>query len=361
MKLTDRKVAATPIIMVAVMVVFYMAFQLTYIGCHSQHYLGDGQFFKCTSVDVGLVFNQPREDALFLQTKKPEGVRTMFAERYSGRQMWVFITFVSVIVCVGVFVVSAFLIHKSASFRGETPFFRTTVFIGVAILLGVVLWRWPDFYMNKLQGVLDHTVSVGYGGVPAVIVVMEFAIAFTFAATFTLIFAACAILLPRAARTPVGNGETDAAAEGETEKVRFQLKPISAQMADLHLMLYAGTILLVVGVLRLSSAYRWSLAFVSLESAQAKVVETFISSLVSDVGGFFTLVLAVVYVPAAYILHKRAQLIVEQSALPQKEGEEILKDRGFTFSIKEALPSSFLILSPTLAGPIGDLFRTWPS
>lgn len=362
MRIESEGFAATPLIMVATLVVFYIAFQTLYIGCSFPDY---GKFFVCTPVEISVVFppviEELKDGKLLIQGKPQEEMktRTLFAGRYSGRQTWVFITFASFIACIGCFVVATFLIYKSSSFFGENPLLRASLLIGTSIVFGWVLWRYP-FYMTKLVAVLENTISAGSGGAKSVVEVMKFTIAFTFASTFALIFATCAILLPR--REDASSVNTGSAETARTvAELESGLKPFSLQMSDLHLMLYAGTILLVVGVLRLSAVYRWALAFVALDETQAKALESFVASLVADVGGFFTLILAVVYIPAAYIIHKRAQMLAEKSRLSTHKSEAILKNKGLTFSFVSSLPSSFMILSPTLVGPIGDLILGGPA
>ena len=106
---------------------------------------------------------------------------------------------------------------------------------------------------------------------------------------------------------------------------------------------------------------QWTLSFISLNAVEA--AQNFNSTVVAVAGGFNTMVLAAVYLPAAYILQRRARLEVMRSSLKLKpeDREKMLKDQGLTFSFRESLPRVAAILGPLLAGPIGDLVKNIPS
>jgi hypothetical protein len=126
------------------------------------------------------------------------------------------------------------------------------------------------------------------------------------------------------------------------------------QMQDLRTVLYFGTVLLIVGVLRMSAVTQWTLAFIPPDATDA--AKSFYLTLSSVTGGFNSMILAAVYLPAAYILQRRAQLLAKELSLSPEEKEKIMGSKESTFSIKESLPKILAILGPLLAGPIGDLF-----
>jgi hypothetical protein len=125
-------------------------------------------------------------------------------------------------------------------------------------------------------------------------------------------------------------------------------------MKNLRLVLYAGTLLLVVAMLVKKSIYQWSLAYTSQEAEAAKIAGNFVSSLLTIDGGFYTLVLAAAYFPAALVLQRRANLLAN---LPVEEAEKEKKFReyGLTFSFTESLPRNLAVLGPLLVGPVGEL------
>jgi len=113
--------------------------------------------------------------------------------------------------------------------------------------------------------------------------------------------------------------------------------------------------MLVSGVLLIRSVYQWSLAFLLRDDQAVKVAERFFSDLLSIEGAYFTLVLAVVYLPAAFILQRRADSLSELPEL-DTEKEKVLKEYGLGFSVMQSLPRVLAILGPLLAGPVGELF-----
>ncbi len=194
--------------------------------------------------------------------------------------------------------------------------------------------------MSILKPLLEKTVKTDMG---QIVEVANRVNSIGFAASFTLVLASCAILLP-----PNNHSSPDG------------LRELSKRMNYLRLVLYVGTLLLVVGVLLMRSIFHWSLAFIPpTEDGVDKIVESFTSSIVTAEAGFYTLILAGVYLPAALILQWRARSLQK---LPEdvSEKDKVLQGYGLTFSFKESLPRLVAILGPFLVGPVGELFKYLP-
>ena len=237
----------------------------------------------------------------------------------------------------------------------------------LSLLLAFLLFSFPRSYTPVMMDILKATIAQqGQFGIPIVFGTMNLINSLTYAAAFTLVFASCAILLPRP-----GVAETDIrdedAAPNETEQAAGEalagtankFAAVSEQMKDLRIVLYFGTFLLIIGVLRMSAVTQWTLAFISQDAIDA--AKSFYITLSSVTGGFNSLILAAVYLPAAYILQRRAQLLAKELPLPPDKQEETLKSKGLTFSFRESLPRVLAILGPLLAGPIGELFKLFPT
>lgn len=156
-----------------------------------------------------------------------------------------------------------------------------------------------------------------------------------YAAALSLVLATCTILWP----------SSDSG-----------IKWLSAKVKQLKVALYAGTLLLVGSVLLLRSLFQWSLTFISQpDQSSWKAIEGFNTSVTSAEGGFYTLILAAAFLPAFYILKKRAQA---RPGLPQekKEREQILKAHDLMFSLPETSKRILTISAPLLGGLIADLF-----
>jgi hypothetical protein len=69
-------------------------------------------------------------------------------------------------------------------------------------------------------------------------------------------------------------------------------------MKDLRVVLYVGTLLLIIGILRMTAVTQWSLSFMSPDGMEA--AQSFYVSLSSVTGGLYSLILAAVYAVSVY-------------------------------------------------------------
>lgn len=366
--ITGRQGAVAPILTVAVLIIVYGLSQSIFIECKPK-------FAKCLPFSAGYIFTlntgSPINEITNLVSGEDQNQvknnRKLIAERYSGRVVWVFLVAVSALLCLASFFATYRLIYKSSSFRKESAATRTTFFVGLSLLLGFLLWFFPRSYTPVMMDILKATIAQqGQFGMPIVFETMNLINSLTYAAAFMLVFASCAILLPRksVAETDTRDedtkpNETDKAEGEDLEVIANRLAAVSEQMKDLRIVLYFGTFLLIVGVLRMSAVTQWTLAFISPDALDA--AKSFHITLSSVAGGFNSLILAAVYLPAAYILQRRAELFANELPLPPDKQEETLKSKGFTFSFRESLPRALAILGPLLAGPIGELFKVFPT
>jgi hypothetical protein len=117
---------------------------------------------------------------------------------------------------------------------------------------------------------------------------------------------------------------------------------------NLDLLLYVGAALLVSGILEVRAFYSWGEAYLSPDEGKLCLEA---AGRVSPVaGGFFSFVLALIYLPASYVLDRAFE------ELPRPKSDIEPKDGG-------NWPSTFFriaaILAPIIAGsPLNDnLFR----
>lgn len=118
--------------------------------------------------------------------------------------------------------------------------------------------------------------------------------------------------------------------------------------------LYAGTLLLVVSVLRLGALYAWIVAAEPQSSRDA------VSSLASGVlrmwGIYYSTLLAAIYLPSYFLLRARAQALVAEKATA-KDRQAWLEDRGLSLSIPDVLRRLVAILAPLIAGEVNKLLN----
>lgn len=116
----------------------------------------------------------------------------------------------------------------------------------------------------------------------------------------------------------------------------------------LRTILYVGTFLLVVGILRIIFMMNWHLSFIST-NPQDKLVELltgFWKSSMTIQGGFYTILLAAIYLPAAYWISGRIE------RLGKEKGE--LEAQGVNFKYTELIFKLLAIVSPLLVSGFGS-------
>jgi hypothetical protein len=77
---------------------------------------------------------------------------------------------------------------------------------------------------------------------------------------------------------------------------------------------------------------------------------------VSAGGGFYTLLLAAVFLPSFFILNTRVGSL-ENLPDDKKQREEVLRMYGLKFSFAEISKRTLSVLGPLLTGPIAQLFN----
>lgn len=359
----SRKAAFTPIFMVFMLIIIYGIFQSIFVACPK------GGIARCESFDARYIFplsNPDPVDEIAKGNQQDEAKnRKQIAARYSGRLVWVFLAAVGTILCFVAFIYSFILTYRSSAFWREGAYARAILLFVISLLFGLILLvRYQESFMPIMGKVFNATIANTGAklGMPTIYEAMGILNALTYAASFSLVCASCAILVPRSPiESKLSNlNESNSEASASDEAIlNSRLDLISEQMKDLRIVLYIGTFLLIAGSLRMSALAQWSVAYISSNAVEA--AQTLNTSAIAVTGGFNTLILAAVYLPAAYILQRRAQLFIKNSSLEIEEKEKRLKDRELTFNFRESLPRLAAILGPLLAGPIGDLVKFIPT
>jgi hypothetical protein len=359
-----RVAAATPLALVFVLIAFYGAFQKAFIECPKDG-IGRCQPFVASHV-YPLDKTEPLDENG--EVWKGDGnddtaSRNKLAARYGGRLVWVFLSAVTSLLSLAALVVAGVLIYKSPGFWKMGPGASAAAALIVSSALGLMLYLffWRDF-MPIMGPVFEATIAAGKVGVPVVGQTMRLLNALGYAASFALVFATCAILLPRHlnAQSARDGRPPPVTQRGETDQadVSRKLDILAAQAAGLRVVLYVGTFLLIAGILRMSALGQWVISYVAPSAVAA--AQNLNTAVVAVTGGFYTLILAAVYLPSAYIISRRAWVVVGRSTIanPADAQATKLQERGLAFSFKESLPRVLAVLGPLLAGPIGELFKS---
>lgn len=128
------------------------------------------------------------------------------------------------------------------------------------------------------------------------------------------------------------------------------------QMRRLKEVLTAASAILVAGILHMGAWLRWPAALVAEPSAQGAILGAALA-ITLFWGVTFTLMLVSTYLPAALILARRAQALLQEpsSTQPIPEPDQWLKDHGLFLSLQDHFPQFGLMLAPLLASPLSSL------
>lgn len=288
------------------------------------------------------------------------GVRNQVSARYSSRLLWVFLTAVFFVLCVAAIIVSRSVIKDSITDAGSQNKWQLLTIIGaIAFALTVSLPVFLRTKSNYMSIVLPmHEKSIGGNG-DISIDVINFINAFGFAATIFLLVASCSIIASvQRKKQLVAEGdakasETSADLPNETANpsAPAQTDPFQTQKTNARMILYIGGLMLFVGMLRVKLVSDWHLIFVSTDpnNPYYKLLAEFFKSSLAVQAGFYTIILAAIYLPVMYVIQSK-------DGAPAAKKEEQKTGAG-VFSFAEVLPRLIAIISPFLAGPLLDLLK----
>jgi hypothetical protein len=270
------------------------------------------------------------------------------AEALPGRSLWVFVMGVNHLACLAAIPVAFYLLRASSDSYAH-PFQRSLLLLCLFVVLAAAAgWlAMPSDGINQppLFQALDVTAKAD---VKQIIPIVRGTIGVSYAAAVLLALTSCAILWP----PPRGGADTPLELAGRMRLIRA--------------LLYFSTVLLVIVSLRFGAELRWAAELLKAwqptptppaAERGIKIIESFFSVITSTAAGFNTMMLAAVYLPAAFALRRRAYRLAEErdeeATLPARE--KWLQAQGLTLSSSEYLPRIAALLAPLLAGPIGEL------
>ena len=126
-------------------------------------------------------------------------------------------------------------------------------------------------------------------------------------------------------------------------------------MRRLRQVLYAGSAILVTGILHMYNWLRWPAALIGNDVVR-DTAQGLALSVTVFWGATFTLILVATYAPAAIYLTRCARERLESEASKERPNiEQWLIERGFFVGLSDELPQISAIFAPLLAGPLGAL------
>jgi hypothetical protein len=118
-------------------------------------------------------------------------------------------------------------------------------------------------------------------------------------------------------------------------------------LKHLRTILYVGTFMLVIGILRMTFMMDWHLTFISTntDNKLVELLKAFGQKSMTVQGGFYTILLAAIYLPAAYWISGRiARLGLDKNKLDAQ---------GVTFKYTDLIFKLLAIVSPLLTASFG--------
>ncbi|HEY0429252.1 MAG TPA: hypothetical protein VGC76_15840 [Pyrinomonadaceae bacterium] len=131
------------------------------------------------------------------------------------------------------------------------------------------------------------------------------------------------------------------------EDTDTKLEIYAVLMKYLRTILYVGTFTLFVGILRINFMMNWHLSFISNEEDNIayKLIKSFWESATTVQGGFYTILLAAIYLPAAFWIGGKI------SGLGKDKAE--MESQGVSLKFTDVFIRLLAIVSPLIASGFG--------
>lgn len=301
-----------PLLIPAVIVIAFVGFYKLFLFCH-------GTDAPCSLITTTVL-------RAGVKSSNDIQVRT-----YVAKAIWTLVNGVHAIACCAAVIISAAVMNCALSKYTRT---RTTI-IGLAIAVAANFSLVVSIFFNRDTGspgpqLLRATVGQV---LPTIFIYSRGFDALSLTAVFSLCCAVCALLW---------NPEPD------KRQLRRHLKL-------LRYVLFTSAVMLVIGVLRLSTTLNWGASFIPSDSEVREFIDPLVSGTVSSLGTFYTLLIAGMDVPAIVLLRARANELAEDNR--PEAPDTWLSENGLTLSVSVWLPRIVAILAPLMAGPFIDSLK----
>jgi len=299
--------------------------------------------------------------------------RAKNAERFGGRYTWVFsfvantlVGFAAICIFLGVITQWSNTINTdtnagaNSGLKGILTFLYGIPWTYGGIIAAIILMAlplyFPDSYMPTTRVVLEKTIQSKGFGIAGINGLIDFLNGLTGAATILFVFGLCALAFPRSKERVFADIEKSKNNVNSAKRVEMAVQKLVEKKKDLRLMLFVAAFLLVICIVRLNSTQTWTLTF--MEDGAIPPMKAFYKDFSTVLGGFFTLLLGATYIPAAFIINKRGEILsrgVFTAPAPAGAGAGAVIKPEFKFSIYDTLPKILAIAAPFLATPLTSL------
>jgi hypothetical protein len=295
-----------------------------------------------TEADALLEVLKVRKERLDAQVQNLHGrlevAHKRAVERHNMRLIWVLFTGLFVFACLGVFFVTLYVPHRLIG--------GGWLLLGALALLYTLYGLIRQFADGAYKTVFEEMVELLFGKNPPALYGLFETMGNT--AALALVVTTFFVLWHPASFFVK-----------EEDKFDEKLAELSRRRKYLRAILYAGTALLVVGILRMRVLLDWLQGSI-LQEELGKSVDDFSKVFITFQGVLYTLLLAAVYLPARQIIADCARNLPVNEA-EKKDREEKLAAAGFgpseTIPFKDYLPKAAALLAPMLIGPVAELVK----
>lgn len=329
--ISSRCICVIPVVTLVIFVGFYACAEWLVVQCGIESLVACRPMKAEELVPLAL----PNEAHTILE---PNLGVAQIEQRYSGRMYWVFLASAYILVCIFILCILWLI---AARWLDGWKWASALIFVGLVI--GALL---AYFDSIPLAGPLfENTIQRKWSGITNFLSIVRLMGGVAHGTTVSVVLVIAAILYGPRVRP------------GKGRKRKYEdEKTLVEKRNHLTIVLYASTILLVTGILLWNQNYAWASSFIDQKQA-ADHTRAFFSSVIASLGGFFTILLAAIYVPASFIIFERAKLAIRMRRVPWTDVPEELQKRGLTFSFAESLPRILAIAAPLLTGPVAKLFE----
>lgn len=254
---------------------------------------------------------------------------------YVARASWTLINGVHVLACLAAIVTAGIVIYRALpkpDYSRSKKWMLISIVVVAAADISILVAIWTLGDVSSPAQTLSHS-TVGQM-IPWFNRYNRLLDALSFTGTLAMAVAACATIW-----------KWNAADETEAQlKQRVNLlKPI----------LYVSAATLAIAVFRISATHGWAASYLPPESNIGKSVASLVSGIVASMGTLFTLLVAGIFVPAAVVLRARIRDLATREQ--PKDPDGWLASHGLALSFSQSVRGVLALLTPLLAGPVGEL------
>ncbi len=280
---------------------------------------------------------------------KREAALKAVSTRFERRFVWASFAGTSAMLSLACF--AAALVFARAAPRAGRLGTKGRVLVALlpSVAVGLAMLSSPQRHLAIIHSILRGTVGADPQlGMPAIAGVMNVMNALSNSSGLALAITCCLLILPH----PAADRAVPVAPAAELAQ---RLDTLETTATWLRIILYVLTASLVAGVLRLSATLSWIEAF--LAPGDVAAFAGLRTTLPAMVGAYYSLMLAGMYLPAAYIIRERARVAIAAAPVPEATREKAYARPEFSLTPGSALPRIAVMLGPVLAGPIGEFVK----